>query len=331
MFNPVTLADKCIILTAHEEPPAFWVQTLFPRIKGLFQFKRGKGSQDEENGGTFPSEGTAPGKKPQESAPNITLNLHCRKRRDLYLAAICGILLQSGMLLFSGTTVYYPSLIPQFLKDKRHVRQYAFPSMATGTIILTIGMMICSAVVEQSTQEKEYIATEKYRVLLEQRVGEPKKLNARILWLQKSGVVGDQSFDSAVIFGRSKTNTRDSILSSRRKDPNDDSNNDSNDDPDGSSNEDSTGGVKSPPAFLGRIISSSRRLLCSTKQLLSPINLVTAGTATENFTTLGVVLGLSGFILQFQVGMTFLMLLMSLRECSAEANEVWMRVRACAV
>ncbi|KAF8248677.1 hypothetical protein K440DRAFT_546484, partial [Wilcoxina mikolae CBS 423.85] len=202
------------------------------------------GSQDEENTGNFqPPDRSGRGKKGQEAAPNITLNLHGTKRRDLYLAAICGILLQSGMLVFSGFTVYHPGFKQHFLKDKRAVRQYAFPCMATGTFILTIGMMICSAVVEQSTKEKKFVATEKYRKMTKRPTTEPRtKLNARILWLQKSGVVGDQTFDSAIIFGRNKIDTREKLLS----------------------------------------------------------NIVTTGTATENFTTLGVILGLTGFILQFQ-------------------------------
>jgi hypothetical protein len=183
--------------------------------------------------------------------------------------------------------VYHPSFKSRFLKDHRHVRQYAFPAMATGTIILTIGMLICSAVVEKSTKEKVFVVTEKYRQLNSK--DSSKKQTFRILWLQKSDIVGDQTFDSSIIFGR---NQIDKVLTSRRKDPKDDRNGGSNDD----SNED----TECLTACLGRILSYSRRMLSRGEETLSPANRITVFT-TQKFTTLGVVLGLSGFILQFQV------------------------------
>jgi hypothetical protein len=143
------------------------------------------------------------------SAPNISLNLHGgSKSRDLYWAALCGIVLQSGMLIFSAFTVYNPGFSWRFPVDSNHVRPYAFPVMATGTIILVSGMLICSAVVEYSTEEKRFVAGRKYKKQTQEM-----KLNARVLWLQQNHVVSDQSFESYVIFGKTK---RDYLLSSRR-------------------------------------------------------------------------------------------------------------------
>ncbi|KAF8536309.1 hypothetical protein BDD12DRAFT_291003 [Trichophaea hybrida] len=140
----------------------------------------------------------------QESAPNISLNLHGgSKSEELYAAALCGIVLQFGMLVFCGFSVYHPAFSQRFPKNGRPVGANAFPIMALGTILLMVGMLICSAVVEQSTVETEY---------LRQQEGP----NARLLWLQKSDTVSDQAFDSFVL-GQSSSR-RDRILTSRRQD-----------------------------------------------------------------------------------------------------------------
>ena len=89
------------------------------------------------------------------SAPNISLNLHRSNRaEELYAAALCGTVLQFGMLVFCGFSVYHQEFSQRFPKNGRPVGAYAFPIMALGTILLMVGMLICSAVVEKSTEEK---------------------------------------------------------------------------------------------------------------------------------------------------------------------------------
>ncbi|KAF8539158.1 hypothetical protein BDD12DRAFT_925211, partial [Trichophaea hybrida] len=139
----------------------------------------------------------------QESAPNISLNLHNgSKSGELYTAALCGIILQFGMLVFCGFSIYHPKFSQRFPKNSRPVQGYAFPIMALGTILLMVGMLICSAVVEKRTVEKEYKVG-----------GEP---NVRLLWLQKSHTVSDQAFDSFVLF-EPTSSRHDRILTSRRQ------------------------------------------------------------------------------------------------------------------
>lgn len=59
--------------------------------------------------------------------------------------------------------------------------------IAIGTIVLVLGMMVCSHVVESKTIQKKYTT----------RNG----LKATMAWLQQGKTVNDQSFDSyAVIF-----------------------------------------------------------------------------------------------------------------------------------
>ncbi|KAF8542428.1 hypothetical protein BDD12DRAFT_916284 [Trichophaea hybrida] len=141
------------------------------------------------------------------------------KRGELYAAALCGIILQFGMLVFCGFSIYHPTFSQRFPKNGRPVQGYAFPIMALGTILLMLGMFICSAIVDQSTKEEEYAqpndsnTTSTTTGLSAAAVYEP---NIRLLWLQKSHTVSDQAFNSFVLFGQS-TGRRDRILTSRRQ------------------------------------------------------------------------------------------------------------------
>jgi hypothetical protein len=95
-----------------------------------------------------------------KEAPNISLNLHGgSKFEDLYTVAACGIVLQFGVLIFSGLAVYYPGWNLRFPKNGRSIQSYAYPLMAAGTVVLVIGMIICSAVIEQSTTEEKWVVS----------------------------------------------------------------------------------------------------------------------------------------------------------------------------
>jgi hypothetical protein len=61
-------------------------------------------------------------------------------------------------LAFSGLAVYYPEWKSKFPKNGRPPQSYAYPLMAAGTIVLVVGLIICSAVIEESTVEKQWVA-----------------------------------------------------------------------------------------------------------------------------------------------------------------------------
>lgn len=113
--------------------------------------------------------------------PNLTLNVHGRTNRwELYVVALIGTVLQLGVIVYFGfASVMFP-------KDGSPVAEYALPCTVLGTLLLVAGMMICSYVVESSTGET------RYRPLSGRE--------ARVVWLQKSGTVNDQSFDSFAVF-----------------------------------------------------------------------------------------------------------------------------------
>ncbi|KAF2264918.1 hypothetical protein CC78DRAFT_215157 [Lojkania enalia] len=117
--------------------------------------------------------------------PNLTLNIRNQVgRADLYVVAVCGIILQLGSLLYFWFATYYPSL--RFPKDGDRVAQYAFPCAAAGTLLLVTGILICSHTVEDSTLEKSYRPM-------------PGK-QARVVWIQRSSTVNEQEFQSFAVF-----------------------------------------------------------------------------------------------------------------------------------
>jgi ankyrin repeat protein len=133
-------------------------------------------------------------------APNISLNTHNQfGRGELRMVAVIGTMLQLGVLVYAGFATYYPTLM--LLRNGLPIVGYAFPCTAAGTLILVAGMLVCSHVVESSTEEKRY------------RAGQG--TDTRVVWLQKTQTVSDQSFDSFAIFAEEK---RILITTSQRAD-----------------------------------------------------------------------------------------------------------------
>ncbi|KAK4122032.1 hypothetical protein N657DRAFT_682498 [Parathielavia appendiculata] len=89
-----------------------------------------------------------------------------------------------GVLAYSGIAAKY--LTFDLVKDGSPVADYAFPCTAAGTVLLVLGMLICAHVVESSTSETRYRP--------------PAGKSARVVWLQRSGTVNDQVFESFAIF-----------------------------------------------------------------------------------------------------------------------------------
>jgi len=130
-----------------------------------------------------------------DSAPNISLNFcEIKRQRELWLFAILGFVLQFGSLVFIGVTRYHHKL------DWKEGRNpgYAYPLMASGTLLLVMGMMACSHVVQASSEETIWEAENPFR----------------ILWLQKSATVNDQLFGSYALFADKERNT---LTTSRRR------------------------------------------------------------------------------------------------------------------
>ena len=76
-----------------------------------------------------------------EEAPNISLNLHGGSDvSELAFYAVLGIVLQVGVLVFSGFVAYHPRLNSKLGGSSVRV---GFPLQAAGTIFLSLGMFLC--------------------------------------------------------------------------------------------------------------------------------------------------------------------------------------------
>ncbi|KAF8248512.1 hypothetical protein K440DRAFT_679776, partial [Wilcoxina mikolae CBS 423.85] len=173
--------------------------------EGLLQRKFSK-NQRRRTGdaeGDSPTLSDLDGPRP-DCFPNISLNINpLNKSWELYAAAAFGVIIQFSVLLFSGVTVYYAEWNLKFQKKGRPVPGYEYPLMAIGTILLVIGMMLCSAVIDLSTTEEEWAAM----------ASNGKQGRFNIMWIQKGQIVNERFFDSYIIFARG---SRDSILTSYR-------------------------------------------------------------------------------------------------------------------
>lgn len=102
------------------------------------------------------------------------------------MVAALGIVLQLAVVLFFSFITYYPT--SRFEKDDKPVVGYAFPLTAGGTFLLILGMLMCSHVVDSSTDET------RYKVVGERRV--------QLVWLQTESKVSDQVFSPVAIHRR---------------------------------------------------------------------------------------------------------------------------------
>jgi ankyrin repeat protein len=123
----------------------------------------------------------------RSDSPNLTFNCHISfNRRGLYAVAMIGAVTQALVLAYSGLITYHPAWKQYFLKDDGPVASFAYPTMATGTLFLVIGIFFCACVVETSTEEEHYKVAKGYK--------------AYIVWLQRSVTVSDQDFKPCAIY-----------------------------------------------------------------------------------------------------------------------------------
>lgn len=118
----------------------------------------------------------------------------------LLFFALLSTTLQLSVLIVSGFTVYNRAVSTRIGASSS---TYGFPLFLAGTVLLVVGMLICSYTIEQSTIERSCSRKEKTT----DAIG--------IIWLQRKQYVNDQSFDPFLIVGGLK----DYIINSTRVDP----------------------------------------------------------------------------------------------------------------
>ncbi|KAL4796958.1 hypothetical protein BDV19DRAFT_398005 [Aspergillus venezuelensis] len=116
---------------------------------------------------------------PELDIPNLSLNKGIKRRGIgwFWTAALIGVLLQGGTVVYAGMAVFTPVLI--FGNDNETADDYALPLYIFGSTSLSLGMFLCAFLIERSSRESYiYSAT-------------PSKL----YWLQPGRQkIGDQDF-----------------------------------------------------------------------------------------------------------------------------------------
>ncbi len=133
--------------------------------------------------------------------PNLQLNLSSdhfektliRKRHELFLAAVFAVVLQVGLIAIAAVTVYHEGTRERINHEPE---EHGFPSFVAGSVLLVFGMLLCSLAVEQSTTERSWKVVDSKTEELD--------YYPRLIWLQQSQTVSDQSFDPYAILAGPK-------------------------------------------------------------------------------------------------------------------------------
>lgn len=127
-------------------------------------------------------------------APNLALNIEgaTSSRRELWLWAVVGILLQSTALTIPALATYYWKLA----KASAPVQSYAYPCFVAGTCAIILGTMLCSHVIEAITEERTF----------QPPIGKVGRI-VQVLRLQKACKVSDQSFPPFLIYNKAGNHT----------------------------------------------------------------------------------------------------------------------------
>ncbi|KAL7951259.1 hypothetical protein V8C42DRAFT_356632 [Trichoderma barbatum] len=158
-------------------------------------------------GKLFPSSDTHADFAPK---PNLSLNLGVIRQPDwtFYVVAIIGLILQAGILVFSGTAVLLLGWNFQESDGEVITQTYAPGIFIAGTIILCTGVWGCATLIGQTTTETYY-----------QRKLEPS--SDVLYWVQPGPqVIGDQTFSSFAYSDANKVGQRNKIWMSSTQNSN---------------------------------------------------------------------------------------------------------------
>ncbi|KAI9376296.1 hypothetical protein BJX61DRAFT_538994 [Aspergillus egyptiacus] len=140
--------------------------------------------RDALRDGAWSMEGGAQDEKdffslPESDIPNLSLNKGIKKRGLGWfcLAALVGIALQGGTLVYSGLTVFWYQ--DYFREDGEPADSYAFPLYIYGSVSLNLGMFLCAFLIERSSIESHLHSVKP----------------SKIYWLQPGRqTIGEQDF-----------------------------------------------------------------------------------------------------------------------------------------
>lgn len=160
--------------------------------------------------------------------PNLQLGLSSNqyddrllgKRDEVLIAAVAAVVLQVGLLAIATVTVYHPRTRRAIATEPK---DYGYPCYMLGSVLLSIGIGLCSLAVERNTTEHDWrvLKPDRKDADLEQEsdvVTSYKPLVddcLRLLWLQRTQEVNEQAFDGYTILAGPKNHI---VTSSRIED-----------------------------------------------------------------------------------------------------------------
>jgi hypothetical protein len=142
------------------------------------------------------------------SAPNLQLNLpkslssYQSTVRELWFAAVAGIVIQIAVVLISTITLCHPSVKSVIGEPKS---KYGFWLFMAGTLCLNMGMFLCAWVIDQGTRDLVW-----RKPTIPGSAPVPNKQDSQnnrfqLFWLQQGHTVNDQKFDPYLILGGLKS------------------------------------------------------------------------------------------------------------------------------
>ncbi|KAF2791447.1 hypothetical protein K505DRAFT_207343, partial [Melanomma pulvis-pyrius CBS 109.77] len=120
-------------------------------------------------------------------SPNIALNMDraIASDRELGVWTALGVILQFMALIIPAVVTYHW----KWQKGTTSIQAYAYPCFLAGSCLVTIGIILCSYVIEATTTETTFVPCD----------DEQNKKPLKIFRLQIGCTVGDQQFPSCVI------------------------------------------------------------------------------------------------------------------------------------
>ena len=141
--------------------------------------------------------------------PNLSLNVGIKKVSTWFAAivALFGLVCQVGVLTLAGYGAWRLDWNLHADNTNSSSRDYAPRMFLAGTILLSLGMWSCAAIIGQSTQE-----------ICFSRVEGTEGMSSRLIWLQPGQqLIGDQYFDS-YLYMENKNEPLERWVSSKSRD-----------------------------------------------------------------------------------------------------------------
>lgn len=222
-FDSVIQSDHGMMRCDHYHSYSYkvihlWLKALLKRV--TVDIEQGPSEEQPKKAALESAKGLGP--------PNLQLNFSSdhvdtyryRKRNELIVTAILAVAIQIGLLVLSGTTALYQPLQKRIGSAPK---DYGLPCYLAGSILLSLGVGVCSYAVERNTTEYVWTILKNHKDSEQESKQERKKeaksdedlnLYPHLIFVQKSQVVNDQAFGAFVMLAGPK---RQIIASARNE------------------------------------------------------------------------------------------------------------------